>query len=125
MMKILLVGFGGFAGAISRYLLQLLIPHTIGGFPWGTFLANVIGSFFIGIIYGLAEEHKIMTQEFRLFLAIGFCGSFTTFSTFAAENLNLFQLGTYGPLTANIVLSVVLGIAAVFGGIAITRILVL
>jgi len=69
MMKILLVGFGGFAGAISRYLVQLMIPHVSGGFPWGTFTANILGSFFIGIIYGLAEEHKVMTQEYRLLLA--------------------------------------------------------
>ncbi len=124
MMKILLVGFGGFAGAISRYLVQLMVPHTSGGFPWGTFTANILGSLIIGIIYGLAEEHKVMTQEYRLFLAVGFCGSFTTFSTFAAENLSLFQLGAYGPLITNTILSVIFGVAAVYGGIVLTRMLI-
>jgi len=123
MMKILLVGFGGFAGAISRYLVQLLIPHTSGGFPWGTFTANIFGSFIVGIIYGLAEEQKVMTQEYRLLLAVGFCGSFTTFSTFSAENLSLFQLGAYGLLTTNAILSIIFGVAAVYSGIVLTRVL--
>lgn len=121
MYKILLVGLGGFAGSSARYLMQLVFPHYPGAFPWGTFLINIIGSLLIGIIYGLAEEHKIMNQEMRLLLAIGFCGSFTTFSTFSVENLQMFQIGSYAHLIVNIVLSVTLGIMAVIIGIQLTR----
>ena len=121
MYKLLLVGLGGFAGSSARYLVQLVFPHYPGAFPWGTFLVNIIGSLLIGIIYGLAEEHKIMTQEIRLLLAVGFCGSFTTFSTFSIENLQMFQMGSYAHLIVNIALSVTLGILAVVGGIHLTR----
>ena len=121
MIKILLVGIGGFAGSIARYLFQLWIPHYPGAFPWGTFIVNIVGSLIIGIIYGLAEEHKVMTQEYRLLLAVGFCGSFTTFSTFSAENLQMMQIGSYSHLAVNVVLSVTLGVMAVLGGIHLTR----
>jgi len=121
MFKIILVGIGGFTGSIARYLFQLWIPHYPGAFPWGTFIVNILGSLVIGIIYGLAEEHKIMSHEFRLLLAIGFCGSFTTFSTFSAENLQMYQLESYGHLVVNVLLSVTLGIIAVVGGVQLTR----
>ncbi len=121
MIKIFLVGVGGFAGSIARYLIQLWVPHYPGAFPWGTFFVNILGSLFIGIIYGLAEEHKVMTHEYRLLLAVGFCGSFTTFSTFSAENLQMMQLGAYGHLITNLLLSVSLGILAVISGIQLTR----
>jgi fluoride exporter len=121
MFKIILVGIGGFTGSIARYLFQLWVPHYPGAFPWGTFVVNILGSLVIGIIYGLAEEHKIMSHEFRLLLAIGFCGSFTTFSTFSAENLQMYQLESYGHLVVNVLLSVTLGIIAVVGGVQLTR----
>jgi len=124
MYKLLLVGIGGFAGSSARYLMQLIFPHYPGAFPWGTFLINIIGSLLIGIIYGLAEEHKIMSQEMRLLLAIGFCGSFTTFSTFSVENLQMIQVGSYAHLAVNILLSVTLGVIAVIGGVQLTRYLV-
>ena len=122
MYKILLVGLGGFTGAICRYLIQTLLSNRYpGAFPWGTFVVNIVGCLFIGIIYGLAERHRIMTYELRLLLAIGFCGSFTTFSAFSAENLNMFQLGSYTTLGLYIALSVLLGLGAVFAGLVIVR----
>ena len=122
MLKILLVGLGGFLGAVGRYVIQTFLSNRYpGSFPWGSFVINVLGCFFIGIIYGLAERHKLMTYEMRLFLAIGFCGSFTTFSAFSAENLNMFQLGNYTTAGMYISLSILLGVAAVFAGLIITR----
>ncbi len=121
MLKILYVGLGGFAGAVARYFIQTHLPHRPGSYPWGTFLVNIAGCLLIGIIYGIAEKNKVMTHELRLLLVIGFCGSFTTFSTFAAENLNLLQLGNYLNVAVNIILSVVLGLAAVYTGIFFTR----
>ena len=122
MYKILLVGLGGFSGAICRYLIQTMLSNRYpGAFPWGTFAVNIIGCLFIGIIYGLAERHKIMTYELRLLLAVGFCGSFTTFSAFSAENLNMFQIGSYTTAGLYISLSILLGLGAVFAGLAMVR----
>ena len=122
MYKVLLVGFGGFSGAICRYLVQNLLSERYPGtFPWGTFTANILGCFLIGIIYGLAEHHKVMSHEFRLLLAVGFCGSFTTFSAFAVENLTMIQLGNYLSAGIYILLSLILGLAAVFIGIYLLR----
>ena len=95
MLKIFYVGIGGFLGSIARYLIQTMVPHKAGIFPWGTFIVNIVGCLILGIIYGIAEKNELMTHEARLFFAIGFCGSFTTFSTFAVENLNLLQIGSY------------------------------
>jgi len=122
MLKIFYVGIGGFLGSIGRYLIQTMVPHKAGIFPWGTFIVNIVGCLILGIIYGIAEKNKLMTHEARLFFAIGFCGSFTTFSTFAAENLNLLQIGSYTNMVLNIVASVILGLAAVYLGISFTRV---
>lgn len=122
MLKILLIGLGGFFGAISRYSIQTLLSNRYPGtFPWGTFAVNVIGCLFIGIIYGLAERHKLMNEEMRLLLAVGFCGSFTTFSAFSAENLNMFELGNYTTMGLYITASILLGVAAVFTGVLLAR----
>ena len=122
MYKILLVGLGGFTGAICRYLVQTMLSNRYPGtFPWGTFAVNIVGCLFLGIIYGLAERHKIMTHELRLLLAVGFCGSFTTFSAFSAENLNMFQLGNYTTAGLYIASSILLGLGAVFAGLSIIR----
>ena len=122
MLKLLLIGLGGFLGAISRYLVQtLLTTRYPGTFPWGTFAVNIIGCLFIGIIYGLAERHKLLNEEMRLLLSVGFCGSFTTFSAFSAENLNLFQLGNYTTLGLYITASILLGLGAVFAGVLMGR----
>jgi CrcB protein len=94
MKEILIVGIGGFAGSVSRYLIQTtMVNRFITVFPLGTFTINIIGSLLIGVIFGLADRYQFMTQEWRLLLAIGFCGSFTTFSTFAFENLQMIKDG--------------------------------
>jgi CrcB protein len=122
MLKILLIGLGGFFGAISRYSIQTLLSNRYPGtFPWGTFVVNIIGCLFIGIIYGLAERHKLMNEEMRLLLAVGFCGSFTTFSAFSAENLNMFELGNYTTMGLYITASILLGLGAVFTGLLLAR----
>ena len=92
MIKILIIGLGGFLGSISRYgAYQLLDRHIESLFPYGTYAVNMIGSLAIGIVYGLMQKGSVLTEEWRLFLAIGFLGSFTTFSTFAFENFMLIK----------------------------------
>jgi CrcB protein len=119
---ILIIGFGGFLGSVLRYLGQLaankIFPTT---FPMGTFIVNILGCFFIGLVYALSEKGNLITAEMRMFLAVGFCGGFTTFSTFANDNLMLLKDNSIGLLLVNVVGSVVLGILAVYLGIVLIR----
>lgn len=122
MKEILIVGIGGFAGSVSRYLLQnIVVSRFVTIFPLGTFAINLIGSFIIGLIFGLSEKYEWMNQEWRLFLAIGFCGSFTTFSTFAFDNLQLIKDSNYQQLIWYTLLSFVLGVALAAFGYVIVR----
>lgn len=122
MKEALIVGLGGFLGAIARYLLQnAIVNRFITIFPVGTFSINLIGSLIIGLIFGLSERYQWMTQEWRLFLAIGFCGSFTTFSTFAFDNMQLLKDGNYSQLIWYTVLSFVFGVGLAWLGYSITK----
>lgn len=91
---ILCIGLGSFSGGILRYLLLRLIQNNSNStFPFGTLLVNIIGCFAIGLIYGLLEQGKLMNTDLKLFLTVGLCGGFTTFSTFMADNLDLCKSG--------------------------------
>ena len=85
---LLLVGTGGFLGSVSRFLASRYMQENFPtAFPFGTFFVNVAGCFLIGLIYGFSERSALLTPGWKMFLAVGFCGGFTTFSTFANENL--------------------------------------
>src|SRR3954466_13288434 len=86
-------------------------------FPLGTFVVNTIGCLLIGIFYALIEKGNLLTPEWRLALTTGFCGGFTTFSTFAYENMNLLRTGDYLYFVLYAAGSVILGLAAVYVGI--------
>lgn len=110
----LIIGLGGFLGSVARYALsQTMYSYSLWQFPWGTFLCNVIGCLFIGIIYSLAERFAVLTSEWRLFLTVGFCGGFTTFSTFANEGFSFIRNGQWLSLSIYASLSVAVGIAMV------------
>lgn len=113
MINCLLVGAGGAAGAILRYLIGLLSFPSKNGFPLKTFLINVIGCFAIGIIAALAEKNSL-SPKLVLFLKVGVCGGFTTFSSFALETQTLIQKGSSLIASLYVVLSVLFGILAVF-----------
>ncbi len=117
MSKLLLIGTGGFFGALARYFLSGLL-HRISSslFPIGTLGVNLVGCFFIGAVLSLALDHGGIGPSGRLFLAIGFLGSFTTFSTFAYETVELLSDGDWPFAFLNIAAQLVLGIAAVFAG---------
>lgn len=125
-MKILLfIGSGSFLGGIARYLLSRGIQNSvITSFPLGTFWVNIIGCFLIGLIYGLSDRGTPISNELRLFLAVGFCGGFTTFSTFSNENLALLRDGSILYFSLYAGLSVFLGLLVTFGGHALTKIIV-
>ena len=115
---ILFVGVGGFFGSIARYALNIWMGRLSAPiFPFSTLLINVIGCLMIGLIYSLADRNRLASPEVLLLLGTGFCGSFTTFSAFALENLGMFNRGETGFALAYIGLSLVLGLLAVYGGI--------
>jgi fluoride exporter len=119
---LLLVGTGGFLGSISRFLASRFIQENLPvAFPFGTFLVNISGCFMIGLIYGFSERSSLLTTGWKMFLAVGFCGGFTTFSTFANENLALLRDGDFFHFLLYTGLSVFLGITATFLGVLITR----
>jgi CrcB protein len=121
---LLLIGTGGFLGSISRFLASRFIQNIFpSAFPFGTFLVNISGCFLIGLIYGFSEKSSLVSSEWKMFLAVGFCGGFTTFSTFANENLALLRDGEFLHFLMYTGLSVILGITATFIGVIITKIL--
>ena len=120
---LLLIGFGGFLGSIGRYLTNLLFNQIWPfSFPAGTLVVNVIGSLLIGIAFGFSQKWDWIRPEWYLFFATGFCGGYTTFSSFSLENIQLLQNGEYGTFGMYTFLSLLLSISAVFIGILITKI---
>jgi fluoride exporter len=120
---LLIIGSGGFLGSISRFLASRYMQSNFpSSFPVGTFVVNITGCLFIGLIYGFSERSSLLTTGWKMFLAVGFCGGFTTFSTFANENLALLRDGAFFNFMLYTSLSVVLGIAATFCGVLITKI---
>jgi fluoride exporter len=118
---ILWVGAGGAIGALGRYaLLQWLGSVDDGSLPWGTLVANIAGSLLLGLVIGSFERGAFGTQA-RLFLAVGLFGSFTTFSFFSYENLELMRDARFVALAVNAGVQLVLGIAAAVIGFAISR----
>ena len=120
--NLVLVFIGGGAGSMARYLCQLSINSIYPQrFPLATFLVNVIGSFIIGVLYALAERSSLLSPQYRLLLGTGFCGGFTTFSTFAFEGMDLIRTGDSLYFLLYITGSVLLGIGAVFAGFFLMR----
>jgi CrcB protein len=123
--NLLLVGLGGALGSILRYLTSLWVVSKTTFFSslLGTFTVNIVGCFIIGIVYGLSEHYDWLSPQWRLFLATGLCGGYTTFSAFAYENANLWQQGNYLTSFAYIFLSVFVCLAATFAGIVATKLI--
>ena len=123
MKAVLLVALGGAVGSVARYKLSgLVLHHTIDWrFPAGTFTVNVLGCLVAGVLAGLAEKHDLLSPEARLLLFTGLLGGFTTFSAFGLETMHLLKRGDLGVAAANVVLSVVAGLAALWLGLASVR----
>lgn len=122
--NLLIIGTGGFLGSIARYLIsQLNLTVSFHSIPVGTLTVNVAGSFLIGFLTGIAEKSMILTPEWRLFLMVGLCGGFTTFSAFANENLMLIHNGQGLAVLLYTGLSIFLGFLAVYLGYVTTNLL--
>ncbi len=108
--KLLYLCISGALGTVSRYALAGAVYRILGtGFPHGTFVVNMAGCFFIGLLAVLSEKKFVLGPEARLFLMIGFCGAFTTFSTFILESAQLIRAGEAGKAFLNVGASVALG----------------
>ena len=121
MKQLLLVFFGGGLGSVLRFIIGKWLNRSETGIPYGTFAANIIGSLLIGIILGLAVKHDSLSQNHSLFLATGFCGGFTTFSTFAYENHVFLKTGDFTTFAIYTIGSFVVGFLAVFFGIYLVK----
>lgn len=119
---ILWVGLGGFLGANSRYLLSTWIARFIDPtLPWGTLAVNATGSLVIGAFLLWISERILVNPDLRLLIAVGFCGSYTTFSSFAFETVRMFEQGHWLDAAGNILLNNLLALAAVLLGMALVR----
>jgi CrcB protein len=121
MRDVLWVGAGGFLGAVARYWVGGWVSRRMGtSFPYGTLVINVSGSFVLGLIMGLLDGHALVPAV-RLAMAIGFVGAYTTFSTFSYETMQLLESGAALLAGANVIGSVLAGLAAVVLGLAAGR----
>ena len=116
-----LVAFGGALGAMSRYAVDRSVGAMLGPTVLGTFAANISGSFLLGIVIAAASGRLGMSEEARIFMAVGFLGSYTTFSTLTVASVLLAGDGDWMRATTNIVGSVLVGVVAALAGIAVGR----
>ena len=120
--NIFFVAIGGMLGSVGRFLVvSLVVSFLPYAFPFGTFVVNVLGSFAMGAVVGAAERYMWLQSGWRIFLTVGFCGGFTTFSAFAFENVELLLDKNYGTFAAYSIATFMLCIAAALAGLMITR----
>ena len=113
MLNCLAVGLGGFVGAVLRYLIGLVPIKNPGAFPINTFIINIAGAFAIGCIVVAASKNENIDARALLFLKVGICGGFTTFSTFSLETAELIKSGSVVTAVIYVILSILIGVLAV------------
>ena len=119
--NIIAVGAGSFIGGIARYIVSLAMKGISKGFPWATVLVNLSGCLIIGLLWGFLSRNASESTSWGLFLTVGLCGGFTTFSTFSKEALTMLQTGQIWGFASYIALSIPAGIALVALGYYIAR----
>lgn len=123
-MPLLMVGLGGFAGAVSRWLVDGWVSErNPTAFPLGTLVVNLTGTFLLGVLFAWVIERDVLPPDVRAPLMIGFLGAYTTFSTLMLEAWRLVEDGAWALAFLNLAGSVVLGVVAVLAGLAVGRLL--
>ena len=118
----LYVAIGSAAGGVSRYVIGSAVQQRFGvAFPMGTLLVNITGSLLLGFIMRLALGSTQISPETRIFLTTGFCGGYTTFSTFSYDTAAMFESGQYRRAVLYVTLSVVLSVIATFAGFGLAQ----
>ena len=118
----LFIGSGSFIGGAARYLISVAMKTISKGFPWGTLVVNLVGCLVIGLLWGFFSKNSSESSSWALFMTVGICGGFTTFSTFSKEALMMLQAGNFISLLAYVAISVIAGIALVAAGYYLVRI---
>ena len=118
----LFIGCGSFLGGAARYLVSIAMKTVGKGFPWGTLVVNLVGCLFIGLLWGFFSKNSNESSSWALFMTVGICGGFTTFSTFSKEALMMLQAGNFFSLLAYVAIRVIAGIALVAAGYYLVRI---
>ncbi|WP_313806402.1 fluoride efflux transporter CrcB [Flavobacterium sp.] len=119
---LLLIALGGGLGSVFRYLTAQFIDKNFASvFPYATFTANILGCLLIGLFLGYLEKNNITNSDLKFFLITGFCGGYTTFSTFSNENVQLMQNNQIGAAFLYIGLSVILGLTATWAGLMLSK----
>ncbi|ARM30144.1 fluoride efflux transporter CrcB [Prosthecochloris sp. HL-130-GSB] len=121
MTEIFLVGVGGFAGAAARYLVGVALSAQLSAFPFATLLVNLAGCLIVGVLSELSSATSLLPPELRLILATGFCGGFTTFSSYINETSVLLRSGELFPAVFYLAVSVVLGMICLYTGMLLAR----
>lgn len=111
--NIAVVGAGSFIGGMARYLVSVMMKGIGKGFPWATLAVNLAGCFLIGLLWGIFSRNATEGSKWALFLSVGLCGGFTTFSTFSKESLMMLQAGNFWGFAGYIALSVTAGVVLV------------
>ncbi|TVM18493.1 chromosome condensation protein CrcB [Oceanidesulfovibrio indonesiensis] len=122
MQKLAFIALAGALGSLSRYGLAGLVHRFAGaGFPYGTFVVNIIGSFLFGLVWGFSEGRLGFSPELRIILLTGFMGAFTTFSTFAFESTSMLRTGQLLPFAANVGGQIIVGFTLLWLGLALGK----
>ena len=124
MLEVLIVSLGAIVGANARYLLSRYAAKLLGPvFPYGTLIINLSGSFIVGFVMVWTSERVFIDPRWRLLVVVGFCGSFTTFSSYAYESMAYFEQGQWLLMLANIFTNNVLCLAGALAGMALARVI--
>ena len=115
------IGCCSFIGGAARYIISVAMKAMSKGFPWGTLIVNLVGCLVIGLLWGFFSKNSSESSSWALFMIVGICGGFTTFSTFSKEALMMLQAGNFISLLAYVTISVIAGIALVAAGYYLVR----